>query len=88
MTDSQSFVCSTDVDTTELAVFRSYDTTSHTLQLNECIWEACRATSAVPTFFDPIMIGQYNQKFADGGVLYKNPIQVLEQEASTILERV
>jgi len=46
--------------------------------------EACRATSAATTFFDPIKIGRYSQEFADGGVLYNNPIQLVEQEASAI----
>jgi predicted acylesterase/phospholipase RssA len=64
---------------------RSYDTTEPKLLFEECkIWEACRATSAATTFFDPIKIGKYGQKFADGGVLYNNPIQLVEREASAI----
>ncbi len=64
---------------------RSYDTTEPKLLFEECkIWEACRATSAATTFFNPIKIGKYGQEFADGGVLYNNPIQLVEREASTI----
>jgi patatin-like phospholipase/acyl hydrolase len=36
-------------------------------------WEACRATSAATTFFDPITIGPMKQSFADGAVAYNNP---------------
>lgn len=64
---------------------RSYNTTEPKLLFEECkIWEACRATSAATTFFDPIEIGRYGQKFADGGILYNNPIQLVEREASMI----
>jgi hypothetical protein len=36
------------------------------------------------TFFDPIKIGKYGQWFADGGVLYNNPVELVHREASTI----
>lgn len=48
------------------------------------IWEACRATSAATSFFDPITIGPYGQKFADGAVKYNNPIQLVYREAETL----
>jgi len=52
---------------------------------NECkIWEACRATTAATTFFDPIAIGSKGQKFLDGGVLYNNPVGLLHQEAQAL----
>lgn len=80
-----SFVCATRTGNTEVAILRSYDTTEPKLLFEECkIWEACRATSAATTFFDPIKIGKYGQMFADGGVLYNNPIQLVEREASAI----
>ena len=51
----------------------------------ECkIWEACRATSAATTFFDPITIGKFGQTFLDGGILYNNPIQLVHREAADI----
>ncbi|KAE8442348.1 hypothetical protein EG329_003419, partial [Mollisiaceae sp. DMI_Dod_QoI] len=79
------FVCATRTGNTEPAIFRSYDTTKPKPLFKECkIWEACRATSAATTFFNPIMIGRHHQEFADGGVLYNNPIQLVEQEASVI----
>lgn len=64
---------------------RLYDTTAPELLFDECkIWEACRATSAATSFFDPIKIGKFGQEFADGAVLYNNPIRLVEQEASLI----
>ena len=38
------------------------------------IWEACRATSAASTFFDPIAIGPYREEFVDGATGANNPI--------------
>jgi predicted acylesterase/phospholipase RssA len=53
------------------------------LLFDECqVWEACRATSAATTFFDPIRIGPYGQEFADGGVIYNNPVGLVHREAS------
>jgi predicted acylesterase/phospholipase RssA len=52
---------------------------------NECkVWEACCATSAATTFFDPITIGKFGQTFADEGLLYNNPIQLIDREAKSI----
>lgn len=38
------------------------------------IWEACRATSAASSFFDPISIGPYGEEFIDGATGANNPI--------------
>lgn len=76
------FVASTRVSKSKLAILRSYDNGLPKTLYNECtIWEACRATSAAPLFFDPVMIGPYKQEFSDGGLLYNNPIQLLYREA-------
>lgn len=48
------------------------------------IWEAVRATSAAPGFFDPIIIG--NEKFVDGGVGCNNPSEQVYEEGVTLLE--
>jgi predicted acylesterase/phospholipase RssA len=48
------------------------------------IWEACRATSAATTFFDPIEIGSYGQKFAYEAIADNNPIQLVYREAETL----
>jgi hypothetical protein len=47
-----------------------------------CIWQACRATSAAPTFFTPILIN--NQQYVDGALGYNNPIMPLMDEVSRI----
>lgn len=39
------------------------------------IWEAARATSAAPAFFDPIAIGPDRVQYIDGGVGANNPVQ-------------
>ncbi|OBT45685.1 hypothetical protein VE00_03929 [Pseudogymnoascus sp. WSF 3629] len=70
----------------KLAILRTYDYlyASQTL-FEECkVWEACRATSAAPTFFDPVQIGPYKQSFIDGGLGYNNPIFKVYDEAQNI----
>jgi len=42
------------------------------------IWELARATSAAPTFFDPIKIG--DKEYSDGGVGNNNPAQLMLDE--------
>lgn len=44
------------------------------------IWEAARATSAAPSFFEPITIK--GQSFGDGGTGANNPIDLLWSEAT------
>lgn len=39
------------------------------------IWEACRATSAASTYFDPIEVGSFKEKFVDGGLKTNNPVK-------------
>lgn len=36
------------------------------------IWQAARATSAVPSFFAPMEVN--GQKFVDGGLGFNNPV--------------
>jgi patatin-like phospholipase/acyl hydrolase len=36
------------------------------------IWEAARATSAAPAYFDQLRIGE--DRFIDGGMVYNNPV--------------
>ena len=68
------------------AILRSYENNEMPEPLyDECkIWEACRATSVATTFFDPIAIGPFDQKFADGAILYNNPIQLVHRETQSI----
>ncbi|KAJ9642435.1 hypothetical protein H2199_004816 [Coniosporium tulheliwenetii] len=80
------FVCAARANNMEPALLRSYHHPKMAEVLfNECkIWEACRATSAATTFFDPITFGRYDQTFVDGAVLYNNPVQLVQREASHI----
>ena len=67
----------------EPAILRSYkNPEKEWLLSDECaIWQACRATSAATTFFEPVSIGKFGQRFVDGGILYNNPIQLVALEA-------
>jgi Patatin-like phospholipase len=49
---------------------RTYNTDDHDA-FSARIWEAARATSAAPTFFDPITINDI--KYGDGGTGWNNP---------------
>ncbi|KAK5459541.1 hypothetical protein LTS15_003670 [Exophiala xenobiotica] len=48
------------------------------------IWEACRATWAASSFFDPIAIGRYGEEFVDGGTGANNPVWELWNQAQAI----
>jgi len=39
---------------------------------NMKLWEACRATSAAPSYFKPLTIGKV--RFLDGGLQANNPL--------------
>jgi hypothetical protein len=45
------------------------------------IWEACRATSAASSFFDPITVGRYGEEFVDGATGANNPVWEVWNEA-------
>jgi predicted acylesterase/phospholipase RssA len=49
------------------------------------IWEACRATSATSSFFDPIAIGLYKEEFVDGATGANNPVTELWNQAQLML---
>ena len=76
------FVVCTRQTNTQTAILRSYENTEATETLyEECkVWEACRATSAAPTFFDPITMGPREQTFIDGAILRNNPVDQVHLE--------
>lgn len=49
---------------------------------NVKIWEAVRATSAAPTFFDPIHIN--GEEYVDGGLGCNNPCKEVYEEAQRL----
>jgi hypothetical protein len=64
---------------TEPTLFKTYDVEP---AWKDCkIWEVVRATSATPTFFDPIRTGRDGIAFIDAGLGYNNPCEILRQEA-------
>jgi predicted acylesterase/phospholipase RssA len=66
-------------------IFRSYPNRERiTKNANKkcTILQACRATSAAPTFFPPLILG--DQKFIDGGLKNNNPIYNIVREARDI----
>lgn len=75
-----SFVCAIDRSTQHMVRFRSYDAQDEFLA--PTIVEAALATSAAPTFFEPVHIGQ--RTFADGAFGCNNPVDAVEEEAREI----
>jgi len=61
-------------------LFRTYQ--SHETHLGCKVWEAARATSAAPTFFKRLEIG--NQPFIDGGLGRNNPSKLVLAEAKVV----
>ncbi|TIA10262.1 hypothetical protein D6C81_08388 [Aureobasidium pullulans] len=80
------FVCAARANNVEPALLRTYKNPKKVDVLyDECkVWEACRATSAATTFFDPFTFGKYGQTFVDGAIIYNNPIQLVHREAENI----
>ncbi|KAI9742109.1 MAG: hypothetical protein M1834_000499 [Cirrosporium novae-zelandiae] len=80
------FVCAVREDGSR-AVIRSYETEAHDSLYETCkIWEGARATSAASTFFDPITVGPYGQKFVDGALRHNNPIDLVDLESKALWE--
>ena len=65
-------------------LMRTYDTDSADAFPSR-IWEAARATSAAPTFFQPITIN--GAKYGDGGTGWNNPTAEALSEANRIWSR-
>ncbi|KAI9836887.1 MAG: hypothetical protein M1819_001052 [Sarea resinae] len=61
-------------------IFSSYDANDH----NTKIWEALRATSAAPTFFEEMTFGTPRMTYLDGGVGFNNPSEEVAYIASSL----
>lgn len=48
------------------------------------IWQACRATSAATSFFDPIAVGRFSEEFVDGATGANNPVRELWDQAQLV----
>ncbi|KAG7124123.1 Calcium-independent phospholipase A2-gamma like protein [Verticillium longisporum] len=80
------FVCATSKETGDTVCLTSFRSPRST-HLFDCttVWEACRATSATATFFDPIAIGPFGEQFVDGAVGgANNPVAVLWSQARDV----
>ena len=66
-------------------IFRSYDCNEYSADICR-IWEAARATSAAPTFFEPITIvdPKPSSSYVDGGLKHNNPSEIAIAEAERI----
>jgi predicted acylesterase/phospholipase RssA len=76
-------VCATSKDTNDTVCLTSYRTPRGNSDLVNSvrIWEACRATSAATSFFDPIAVGRFGEEFVDGATGANNPVRELWDQA-------
>ena len=81
-----SFVCTTSKVTGDIVCLTSYRSPRLGTHLFDStkIWQACRATSAATTFFDPIDVGPFKEKFVDGALGANNPINILWNQAQDV----
>ncbi|KXJ85264.1 hypothetical protein Micbo1qcDRAFT_223589 [Microdochium bolleyi] len=75
----------TSKQTSDGVCLTSYRTPRSTDLLNTTkVWQACRATSAATTFFEPIAIGVPPEEFVDGALGMNNPIFALWSQAQDV----
>ncbi|CVL07330.1 uncharacterized protein FMAN_15396 [Fusarium mangiferae] len=81
-----SLVCVTSKETGDTMCLTSYRSARGVAHLYDSItiWQACRATSAATTFFDPIAIGPYQEQFVDGALGDNNPVYTLWTQAQDV----
>ncbi|KAF9772537.1 hypothetical protein IL306_009749 [Fusarium sp. DS 682] len=79
-------VCATSKQTGDTVCLTSYRPARGVTHLYDSttIWQACRATSAATTFFDPIAIGPYQEQFVDGALGANNPVYLLWTQAQDV----
>jgi Patatin-like phospholipase len=76
ITNQYRFVCATSKQTSETVCLTSYKSprSGNDLLNSVKIWEACCATSAATSFFDPVAVGRYGEEFVDGATGANNPV--------------
>ena len=84
--DQRRFVCATSKETSGTVCLRTYKSPrgGNDLVNSVKIWEACRATSAASSFFDPIAVGRYGEEFVDGALGANNPVWEVWNQAQLI----
>ncbi|KAF1913173.1 hypothetical protein BDU57DRAFT_504079 [Ampelomyces quisqualis] len=80
------FVCATSKQAGGTVCLTSYRTPrgNNDLLNSATIWEACRATSAAPSFFDSITIGRFGEEFIDGATGANNPVREVWDQAQIV----
>ncbi|KAH7146805.1 hypothetical protein B0J13DRAFT_621750 [Dactylonectria estremocensis] len=80
------FVCAMSKETGDTVCLTSYRPPRGVAHLFDStkIWQACRATSAATTFFDPIAIGPFQEQFVDGALGANNPVYALWNQAQDV----
>ncbi len=67
---------------THIELLRTYKSRRIGHQNYDCfVWEAVRATSAAPLFFEPLTLQKSQATFVDGAVRANNPIDQITSEA-------
>lgn len=86
LTDGISFVCATSKETSDTVCLTSYRSPRSDTDLLDStkIWQACRATSAATSFFDPVAIGPFGEEFVDGALGANNPVYALWNQAQDV----
>jgi patatin-like phospholipase/acyl hydrolase len=73
------------IESVDTDLLRSYTSTAiGQRNHNPWLWEAVRATSAAPAFFEPIQLHNEGATFIDGGVRANNPVEKALLEAKAI----
>jgi predicted acylesterase/phospholipase RssA len=79
-------VCATSKETSEVVCLTSYRTLRGNSDLlnSVTIWEACRATSAAKSFFDPIAVGRFGDEFVYEATGANNPVREMWDQAQLV----
>ncbi|KAG0647789.1 Patatin phospholipase domain-containing 8 [Hyphodiscus hymeniophilus] len=79
------FVSATRAQSVHAVLLRSYTTWVASEENYDCfIWEAARATSAAPLFFESTKLEASSATFVDGGLHLNNPITEVINEAESL----
>lgn len=80
-----SFVCTVRVQSVYCELIRSYESRQIGQQNYNCaLWEAARATTAAPIFFEPIILNASGATFVGGGIRANKPVNQIIHEAQRI----
>ncbi|KAK4207930.1 acyl transferase/acyl hydrolase/lysophospholipase [Rhypophila decipiens] len=79
------FVYAVDAHSSNVRLLRSYKSTTPGQVKYDCsLWEAARAATAAPLFFEPITFQKGDFTFVDGAVRANNPVEEAMNEARSL----